>query len=214
MNFNICLTILFSLTCLTTRASDKGLKTPPPIERIEPRPTNSPPAVIPVVDDSGSDRATIYRRSDPRGQYINLQQGSGSTAAAKISKTETTFCSYLAMNEEAITRPINTGFQSAQFTSSASTGGRQSQYHILGLGMHNRADGMTPAFIYESISGTIFTLKYLSNGPSGKGEFTVHSIPSNIVIIDKESYRGDNYWNSVSQGATPLCGRYINLVRN
>lgn len=212
MNFNICLATLLSLACISTMADDKRVKNPPLVERIEPRTTKVPPPIIlPTVDDSGTDRPTSIHRPDPRGQYINLQQGAGAGPVAEIKKTEITFCDYLKKNEAAITRPINSGFnkcfKTAKFTTSAHAGGGYNQYMLLGVSEHDRTDGMVPAFIYELNTGTIFSIK-----PAD--EFVVHNIPNNVVIVDRDAFRGQNYWDAVSRGTTPLCGRYINLICN
>ncbi len=216
MKFNIYLATLLTLTCVTTLASDKGLRNLPPVEKIQPRKTTMPPPVpVPVTEDSGLERAQVTNRPDRRAnQYVNLMQGAGSAPVIESKKTEITFCDYLATNEEKFMSMINSSIQSVQFNTSGPNSGRLSQFHLLGSTSYSRADGTVKAFVYESITGSIFILRFPNGSTSGRGEFVPHSIPSHISIIDKDAYRGDNFWNAVSQGNTPLCGRYINLVRN
>lgn len=209
MNFNIYIAAMICFAFVSTSmARDQDLNKAPPVEPIKGRKVNLPPPLIP---DSGStERVTTPRANDPRGQgYINVFVGgaTGRTAAPEVAKRQIPFCSYLAMVEDSLTRPIDTGITSANFTS----GNSRHVYHLLGSAYHNRTDGRVPAFVYESTTGSFFALK--PTGPN-RAEFVIHNIPNDLVITDIESYKGRGFWTETRDGEAPLCGRYINLVRN
>lgn len=204
MNFNIYLAALLTLASTSTALADgRNLKIPPPVEKITPRKTTVPDPVVPVFEDKGSSQ----RPADPRGnQYINLNSGAGnSTGVPQEAKIQTTFCKYLIENLDKISQPIHSGISSVQFSSANS----KHVYHLLGVSSHNRVDGKIPAFIYESTQGAFFVLK-----PNGSGTSVLHTIPSNVVIVDRANYINQGYWDETKDGQDPLCGQFVNLVRN
>ena len=206
MNFNICIAALLSFAAVTSMASDKGMKTPPPIERIKARDTKQLPPVpveAPEVERTAPPVQQHYGSSNhPRGQYINMGT-SQVVVAPEVAKREMEFCTFLSIKEGSLLKSVN-----ENLNTSFDKPDSKFKYHLMGIN-HNRSDGMVQAFVYESVTGTFYTFK---NSGQGQNHFEVFNVPRDIVIKDLQDFKGDNFYKITQDGRAPLCGRYAKIL--